>query len=103
MKSKLVIAVLVLAAMIAATILLDPYTVFGYKETATSYQDGHNKGYNDAIDGFYYVEDSHTDTYKQGYQDGYRAGIASLHGNDNSNSGPITDNLRSNTKQEAAS
>jgi hypothetical protein len=103
MKSKLVIAVLVLAAMIAATILLDPYTVFGYKETATSYQDD-NRGYNDAIGGFsYYVKDSHTDTYKQGYQDGYRAGIASLHGNDNSNSGPITDNLRSNTKQEAAS
>jgi hypothetical protein len=69
--------IIVLAVIIAGVSLWFPANVNAYKETATSYQDGYDKGYNDATGGFsYYVEHGHSGTYKSGYQDGYRAGIA---------------------------
>ena len=66
----IIISIVVMIVLAGLTLSINSASVF--KETKSSYSDGYNKGYDDAIWGFsYYVDPDHTDTYKNSYQDGY--------------------------------
>ena len=99
MKNTAIVYSIILLLICAAT---TGHVVLAFKETATSRQDGYNKGYNDAICDLKSCHghgldpscpSGHTDTFCSGYADGYATAQSN---NNNNNLSPRNTGSQSN-------